>query len=252
MLYDLLMPAVFKSQKDIKVAQEKPRGCHTFCSRYENKANSWERNGSWRCWGTHACCLSQRLPLKVCQKAGNALWASPRAWRRARHHTLHSPSMVASTAPPGQNSIMIWGNKERGIKSQVRVSLSQAHRLGKRRRKRWVLLPRMTKLPLSPHRDAEASVLPRTHPPGIPSIIAQTLRPDPAYSPQHPSQRDRPHRCDAPSSRAWPHTWTPTPSFSQLQLRAPLFTSLPIAFWSESCSRERPCQEDEIAVIAGS
>lgn len=36
----------------------------------------------------------------------------PQAGKGAQHRTLHSPSMVASTAPPGQNSIMIWGNKE--------------------------------------------------------------------------------------------------------------------------------------------
>lgn len=35
--------------------------------------------------------------------------------RRDPPRAGHSPSMVASTAPPGQNSIMIWGNKERGI-----------------------------------------------------------------------------------------------------------------------------------------
>lgn len=26
------------------------------------------------------------------------------------------PSMAASTAPPGQNSIMIWGGRETGVK----------------------------------------------------------------------------------------------------------------------------------------
>ena len=51
--------------------------------------------------------------------------------------------------------------------------------------------------------------------------ITQTLGPDPVQHPQQPSQRDRPHRCNTPSSRAWPCTWTPTPS-SQLQLRLPL------------------------------
>lgn len=40
----------------------------------------------------------------------------PSGHRPGHRAELHSPSIVASTAPPGQNSIMIWGNKERGLK----------------------------------------------------------------------------------------------------------------------------------------
>lgn len=125
----------------------------------------------------------------MCQKAGNALRASPRARRRAQHRALHSPSMVASTAPPGQNSIMIWENKERGIK--VRSTSHQAKPTGYGRGDKSICFcfPAWQSCPFAPYGDAEASVLPRTHPPGIPSTN------------DHPSSRDR--SCTRSTAALW-------------------------------------------------
>lgn len=173
---------------------------------------------------------------------------------KSPHRTLHSPSMVASTAPPGQNSITIWETKREELKSGWH--LTEQSPPCREETKALGFASLHGKAAPLPHPGMQRLWCSPGHIPQAPpaQTITQASETDPAHRLQQPSRRDRPHRrahghpqqpCLAPYLDAHPEQPASAPASS-------LFTSFPVAFWSEGCSRERPCQQEEIAVIAGS
>lgn len=160
---------------------------------------------------------------------------------KSPHRTLHSPSMVASTAPPGQNSIMIWETKREELKSGRR--LTEPSPPGREETKVLGFASLHGKAAPSPHPGMQRLWCSPGHIPQAPpaQTITRASGTDPAHRLQQPSRRDRPHRrahghpqqsCLAPYLDAHPEQPASAPASS-------LFTSFPVAPESGLANRRR-------------
>lgn len=167
-----------------------------------------------------------------------------------QHGGIHRPSRAKLDHDLGKQ-------RQRNY-NQGWVSPAKTRGVGTRKRKRsFCHFPAWQSCPFTPRRSQRLPrASPGAHPRHQPSAQPRSLT-------LHSTQREEAARSTpgsraprSPSGTAWPRcpTWRPIQS-SRPQLCSPrLFTSFWIAFWSEGCSRDAcwPCQQDEIAVIAGS
>lgn len=153
----------------------------------------------------------------------------PSGHRPGHRAELHSPSIVASTAPPGQNSIMIWGNKERGLKPGC-ASL----RKGREEETKAAFASPRGKAAPQPHPACGSSP---GHIPwalqGPPGVRSHTL----------PTSQGPCRGCDPPSS--------PVPD-AHPSSSCRISSCIPSLPFPSRRLWEQPCQQDGITVIAAS